>query len=230
MLFPMIFAVAAAVPRVSMEDARPDLAGILTQYPLRKGARWTFEGEAEWSVPGGRRSGRVRNVMEVLDVVRKGDSFAAIVRGFPLELAWYRPGMKPGLTVLIGRNGRIYERDAPSLRAAQSEAQARLEDAAPPEEDPILDLPLRERKAWGREAKRGDGLYCWVVEDGPAKRFSAPGVARGAVFQAWSASFRTNPDHLTVEFAPGVGITGFTYEHHGTVARTRLRLVAHSPN
>ncbi|NTV74562.1 MAG: hypothetical protein HGA66_10185 [Holophaga sp.] len=72
-------------------------------------------------------------------------------------------------------------------------------------------------------------MYAWVVEGSEPRPFSAPGVARGAAFPAFTASFSTNPDQRTLEFAPGIGITGFAYEHHGAVARTRVRLVAHRP-
>jgi len=34
---------------------------------------------------------------------------------------------------------------------------------------------------------------------------------------------------MSLEFTPGVGITAFTYEHHGTVARTLVKLVAFNP-
>lgn len=231
MLFPILFAALAAVPRVGPEAARPELAAVLEQYPLKKGAKWVFEGEAEWTRPRGRgvRAGRVRDVMEVLETLRQGEGCAAIVRGFPLDMAWYHPGRRAGLSVLLCRGGRIYERTSPSLAAARAEARSLLADPEPPEEDPFLDLPLRERKAWGREAGRGDAKYCWVVEDPAPRRFSAPGIARGAAFQAWGATFRTNPDQVSFEFAPGLGITAFAYEHHGTVARTRLRLVAYRP-
>jgi hypothetical protein len=34
------------------------------------------------------------------------------------------------------------------------------------------------------------------------------------------------PDHATVEWWPGIGVTGYVYQHHGTVAETDVRLVA----
>jgi hypothetical protein len=227
----MLFGALAVAPRMIPDMARPDLAAVLDAFPLRKGARWVFEGEAEWTAPRGRgvRSGRVRDVMEVLEVRRSGGACAAIVRGFPLDMAWYRPGRRPGLSVLLCRDGRIFERTTPSLEAARTQARVLLGSPEPPEEDPFLDLPLREHKAWGRDQGRPDARYCWVVDDPAPRRFAAPGVAGGAAFPAWCASFRTNPDQVAFEFAPGLGITAFSYEHHGAVARTRLRLVSHRP-
>jgi len=173
----------------------------------------------------------VRDVMEVVQVLSAGDAFAAIVKGFPLDLAWYQPPLKPRVSILLGRNGRIYQHTSRGLKPALAQAKLLLADSKgpAPEEVPFLDLPLQAGKLWGPDLGRGDAMYRWVVESREARTFSAPGVARGASFPVFTATFRTNPDHLTLDFAPGVGITAFTYEHHGTVARTRLRLVSYKP-
>jgi len=39
-------------------------------------------------------------------------------------------------------------------------------------------------------------------------------------------AYRSNPDHTFIEFAPSIGITGYVYGHHGTVASADVTLVA----
>jgi hypothetical protein len=133
--------------------------------------------------------------------------------------------------VLVCKNGKFYQRASQAPGPALALAKGLLADPAWPsrEEDPFLDLPLQDAKAWGHAPQRDDGLYRWTVEARTARAFpGAPGGGRTA-FPVFSASFTTRPDHLEVEFAPGVGITGFTYEHHGAVARTQVRLVSMRP-
>jgi hypothetical protein len=42
---------------------------------------------------------------------------------------------------------------------------------------------------------------------------------------AFSIAYRSLPDHQTLVFVRGLGIVEYTYDHHGTVASARARLV-----
>lgn len=226
MVFPILIASLLAAAAPDPTGTRLDAAAVLEQFPLRKGARWVFEGEASW--PGRKagqvRTGKVRDVMEVLQVVPGKDAFAAVVRGFPMDLAWYQPGTRPRISVLVCKGGRFYQRPSQGLKPALALARELLADGSwpPPEEDPFLDLPLADAKTWGHAPRRGDGLYRWVVDAKAPRSFPGAGGGPRPVF---TASFTTNPDEVVLEFSPGVGITAFTYEHHGALARTRVRLV-----
>jgi len=33
------------------------------------------------------------------------------------------------------------------------------------------------------------------------------------------------PDHTIIDFVPGIGITGYSYIHHGTVSEVKVKLV-----
>jgi hypothetical protein len=210
-----------------------DTAAVLLQFPLNKGATWTYEGEAAWTTVNTQkvRSGRVRNVMEVLEFIPGDSGFAVVVRGFPMDLAWYEPGKGNSISVLVCKRGRLYQESSRSRKGASAKARQLLADRSYPTPDlePFLDLPLRAGKVWGRAQGRDDSMYGWVVDGTEPQPFSAPGVARGTAFPAYTATFRTNPDQRTLEFAPGIGLTAFAYEHHGAVARTRVRLVTYRP-
>lgn len=233
MLFSMLLATLLHRPPLADEGPTLDTAAVLQQFPLNKGASWTYAGEAEWTVPDTHkvRTGRVRTVMEVLQFIPGETGFAAVVRGFPMDLAWYEPGHGNSISVLICKRGRLYQESSRSPKGAAAKARQLLADRAYPPQgaEPFLDLPLRPGKSWAHAPGRDDSMYSWVVEGSEPRPFSAPGVARGASFPAFTASFTTNPDVRTLEFAPGIGITGFAYEHHGAVARTRVRLVAFRP-
>lgn len=206
----------------------PAPVALLEQFPLRKGARWTYAGEARWSSPGRPvRSGPVRAVMEVLEVFHGGDAVAAVVRGFPMDLAGYRPGTGPGVSILVGRAGRFHQHTSRGLRPALAQARELLQ-ATGDSSQPFLELPMAPGRSWGGDPAREDSLYRWVVDKEP-HRFRAPGVAGGAPWQAWTASFHSLPEDLELEFAPGLGITGFSYDHHGSVGSVKVRLVAYRP-
>jgi len=233
MLFPMLLAILLNRPPVATEGPSLDTAAVLQQFPLNKGATWTYEGEAEWTTVMTQkvRSGRVRNVMEVLQFIPGETGFAAVVRGFPMDLAWYEPGKGKSISVIICKKGRLYQESSRSAKGAAVKARQLLADHAYPAPggEPFLELPLRPGKVWGKAPGRDDSRYAWVVDGTEPQPFSAPGVARGATFPAFTATFTTNPDQRTLGFAPGIGLTAFAYEHHGAVARTRVRLVAFRP-
>jgi hypothetical protein len=37
--------------------------------------------------------------------------------------------------------------------------------------------------------------------------------------------YRTNPDHVIVDFVPKLGVVRYVYEHHGTVSSVDVKLV-----
>ena len=74
--------------------------------------------------------------------------------------------------------------------------------------------------------ERADGMYVWVVEDrSPADLTAVRGAKKGKSATRYRLTLRTNPDHTFIDFVPGIGITHYTYGHHGTPAYTDLRLV-----
>lgn len=42
--------------------------------------------------------------------------------------------------------------------------------------------------------------------------------------KGWELVYRSAPDHAIVRIVPGVGITSYVYEHHGTVASVDVHL------
>jgi hypothetical protein len=84
----------------------------------------------------------------------------------------------------------------------------------------ILKFPVHVGDCVGGDAERTDRSYCWSVEREITEK-------RG---RGWEIINRTRPDHVILRFVPGVGITRYVFEHHGTVASADARLVAISPD
>ncbi len=87
-------------------------------------------------------------------------------------------------------------------------------------------LPLAVNARWGRHVEREGGWYCWRVETKRKQALRIEGYAAHHRSLVYTLACRTNPDHQLVDIAPGLGITRYVYQHHGTVASADVRLVA----
>ena len=189
--------------------------------PLEQGRQWHYAGQVVWTEAntGTVRTQQVQWVTEVVESCSGAVAQAAVVRGLPDELAWYEPERRPGCSVLLSAENRVYRMRATNEQEALTLAR-RLADepaALPDGSELFLDLPLAVGRQWGAETTRADGWYGWQVEE-PA-RTNAAGAAQ------FNLAYRTMPDHQVVELVPGVGITRYRYAHHGTPAAADVRLV-----
>lgn len=75
---------------------------------------------------------------------------------------------------------------------------------------------------------RNDTWYGWVVERVVPAQAPVPGMP-DAPRPGYLMTYHTLPDEETVILVPGVGITAFTYLHHGTVAEAHLHLIGYRP-
>ncbi|HWA58266.1 MAG TPA: hypothetical protein VG692_13485 [Gemmatimonadales bacterium] len=200
-------------------------AAILTppcrDLPLRPGTRWSYDARVAWSVPGSDSIGRgtISWTTEVVSSRSRDTLLAAVVRGWPTELAWWAPGQAPKLSVVFCRANRVFHLE-PYLGTAASLADSLLAGSRmPSQDDLILDLPLHVDQLFGREAsERADFFYAWYVDSVTP----APGVAPGD--STYYLTYRTMPDHQLVGFVPKVGVVSYTYGHHGTVAEADAHL------
>jgi hypothetical protein len=85
---------------------------------MDQGARWIYEGQVQWTVPGAAKvkTARIQWVTEVVEVFNGPQVQAAIVRGFPDELAWYEPGQSPRFSVLLSLSNQLYRIRLDGLR------------------------------------------------------------------------------------------------------------------
>jgi hypothetical protein len=214
-------------------------APVSSPIPLEKGCRWTYAGEIEMTVSkpavvAFREQVCVTNInwtMEVIDCVQHANAEAAVVCGYPDELAWYQTGQNPAYSVLLTFSNRVFrikahdEKQAKFILheaiAAPDKISARTDDI-----DEIFALPLAEDKRWGGDIERKDGWYCWHVEGKTSTKLQIKGYSDDRAITVYTVAYRTNPDHEILDVAPGLGITRYAYEHHGTVASANVHLVS----
>lgn len=202
-------------------------------FPLSKGTTWVYEGTCKWTRSG---SGEVAEkpvtwTMQVMETLTRCQVTAAVVKGYPLDLAHFENGKVPGdyLIVRVGP-GKYYllrqNRAEEALRRLRDERD--LLHGLVRDEEIILDIPLVRGKIYGEteQITRQDQSYSWIVEDArPAKLRGIKGIASAGRKVEYEITLRTRPDHQIVDFVPGIGITRYVYGHHGTVSQTDVRLV-----
>jgi len=200
--------------------------------PLEKGLRWIYAGTIEWTPPGrdgGALTTNIEWVSEVLDVKESATARAAVVSGFPDELAGYEPGQAPGFSVLLSVSNRVYKVRADTFsKASRLEAELTRHPTGPllSAENEWLSLPLALNQCWGGDTSRPDHWYCWNVESESSTIPHIPGFPAERPVPVWTIAFRTNPDHQIFELAEGLGVTRYIFAHHGTVASAEVRLIA----
>ena len=222
-LLSLPFALGAASQTKPPETMEP--------FPMSVGTSWTYRGIVRWSLSTGKVSEtKVEWKTDILRIIRHGEYTGAVIRGFPGDLDWSysHPNPTDSLLVRFGQE-KFYliseERFGSSLQMLENPIESLeglLNDG-----DIFLQLPLAQGKKYcnAENMARTDGRYCWIVES--SESIDLADLSGGAI-KGRGTRFRiryvTNPDDLTYEFVPGVGITLYEYHHHGTVADTELQL------
>ncbi len=197
-------------------------------FPLATGTQWVYEGTVKWTEVGGPvKTKRLRWITTVVSVQSNQNACVALVRGFPDQLAWYDETNEPALSVFVVRSNRVYQicscaETEPRTLAASLTADPQ---ALPEQAEALLDLPLLPNKSYGGDTDREDHWYCWHVTGQERRRLKIRGADPNHARQVFSVAYRTCPDHQIMEWADGVGLLRYTYEHHGTVASADVRLV-----
>jgi len=198
--------------------------------PLEKGMRWAYEGKVEWTVMDSSKvlSTNIHWVMDVVDVMERGAVRASVVRGLPDELAWYEPNQMPGFAVIVCVTNHMYRISADSEQDGENLARRLTSEPykLPPSAEEWLVFPLAKGMRWGGDTDREDNNYCWYVQGKKLESVRVEGYPARHPADVWTITYRTNPDHQTMDIEAGLGITRYVYAHHGTVASADVRLVS----
>jgi hypothetical protein len=205
------------------------LARPCAPIPLATGATWVYTAKVAWSGIGTDTAGtRIFSwTTRVVSTAAGPGAVAAVVRGWPSELAWWTPGQRPGLSVVYCTRDAVYRLTTPDSSQVSALADSLIAGTRVPSQDEILiQLPLRVGQLFGRDSlERTDTFYAWLAERAdatpPALRRSSPEVSD----TLYQLVYRTLPDHQIVVLAPGLGVTRYIYSHHGTVAEADARLI-----
>ena len=203
-------------------------------FPFVKGTAWTYAGTLRWTVMNSNhvRTSRVRWTSEVVDAFDHGQIAGALLRGGVWDTAWWSPGQQPGSYLVLRAGARYYLvcYDAHMARETfrSLKASRRTTLPASAQNDPWFSVPLNAGQVdrAPNYGGRDDTWYSWVVERVVPAQAPVPGVPH-APHPGYLMMYRTLPDEETVTLVPGIGITAFTYLHHGTVAEAHLHLIAY---
>ena len=221
---------AALFPAVPALADKP----LVDAFPLNEGTVWVYEGLIKWTPPD---SADVMEEiltweMEIIETIQRQQVFAALVKGHPLELAWYEEEKtKPGEHLIVRVGGDRYYRLSGD-RAKHTWERLRDEDDTladlVKDHELFLDLPLVPDKIFGEsfQLTRQDWMYFWVVQDEEQVTLTGvKGLSSTDEMTQYELTLRTMSDHQIVSLVPGVGFTHYVYGHHGTVAEMDLALV-----
>jgi hypothetical protein len=203
-------------------------------FPLNPGTSWLYEGTVRLTTAGSdsATTATVEWRMEVRRLIQHGNVRAAIISGFLSELDWSDGRRQPQDSLLVESADRFYR-----ITGDLAEPIRRLEQPSDDlagllqDDNVILQWPLKPHMKFcaAEGMARPDNRYCWVVAE---TRASSPlrikGVPRGKHTE-FVLQYQTNPDDTEFSFVPDVGITSYSYHHHGTVADTELKLVEFRP-
>ena len=212
------------LPHEPLQPAEP--------WPLARGMRWIYAGTAIHSaVPSAVVTNAVRLTCEVLDAHLQRGFLVATLRGFPLAVSPWEAPQTNALEVLIRTPAGAFH----AMEANQARhVLARLADAKDPLDDllevdtQILAWPLQPDQRWGDEAatQRLDAMNCWRVYGRRDEHLhDIPGIYKGWNLAVFQVAYRSLPEWVAFDFAPGIGLLGCDYVHHGAPGEIHLKLV-----
>jgi hypothetical protein len=201
-------------------------------FPMGKGTYWIYQGTARWTVINSNRvqSERLHWKMEIVDTIEASDLHAALIRGAPWDLGWYEPGRNRGDYAIISTARTTYLLHGSDARAVYrllkssgltNNVQQKLADNI------WFREPLRPngRYCAPDQEQRTDKSYCWVLDHVRKEDIRGiRGVENGS-YSTYVLTYRTMPEHEILNLVPGVGITRWEFQHHGTVAEASIHLI-----
>lgn len=182
--------------------------------PSTVGTTWHYKALVQWTgeTAKGVQTASLDWQMSIVAARRRGSTTVLVVKGFPADLCWYEPSIKPRLSVLTLRADGLWIDTDPG-----SQDMGSLMDAALAAENP------GGHYLSGRP-KVGDS-FRWPADMDQSpyrRRLEARVDFRG--HKGWQVVLSTGPDDETLAFVPGTGVTTFEYNHHGTPASVRAEL------
>ena len=202
-------------------------------FPLSEGTKWTYQGVVRWSHENSNdvSETQVTWTTEVEQVIRREHLTAAVIRGFPSDLNWSDGNPEPANTLLVALDrGEYYLLQNEEIRDSLKRLQNTSDSlhGFPDPDDGFLRSPLAKGKKFCDPdgMARDDDMYCWAVNSVESVSLTNVKGLAPKRYEVYEMGYRTNPDDITLQLLPGVGVIRYQYHHHGTVAETDVKLVA----
>lgn len=205
-------------------------------FPMEKGTTWIYQGNVKWTgIPDKIFDKNMTWKMEVLETLKRDHLQAAFIKGHPSDLAWYEEGLKPGEYLIIRVGGsKYYILGQPRANEAMKRLKS-MDDFLGnlvSEQDLFLEYPIKKGDVFGEAVQltRPDMFYYWFVESVQKIRPEGiKGLSHEKEVEKYTLTFQSVPDHQIIDFIPGVGISSFTYVHHGSISEAHMQLVEFNP-
>lgn len=216
----------------NIEESVVDIDELINTFPLLKGSYWTYQASVKWTKVGGEIVEKdLTWKMEVIDTAVYKNIIAVHLKGFPWELDWhYEDYPKRGdYTMLIVDAKKFYLLEGTEAFEQIKNKEDLTYDSS--EDNLWFDFPLILGKSYSHmnefAKQRDDHYYQWYVKsESPADLESIKGILPTTAAETeYEIEFYTLPAHRIINFVPGIGITGYTYVHHGTISEAYLKLV-----
>jgi hypothetical protein len=193
------------------------------------GTTWQYVAEVAWEEHGTVRHDRVPWQTTVVSSRHRDSLIAVVVRGWPGDLGWYKPGRTPGESVLFCSAERAYLLgvDADAGQRGTDLVDSLLRGLITVEDNAlIVQLPWRQGGCSGSsDSTRTDCLHVWSIDqigDTPRQLRALDPLAGASMA---TIVMRTHDEHEIVDLVPHLGVTRFVYAHHGTVASVSATLI-----
>lgn len=207
-----------------------------TAFPLSAGTTWVYQAVVRWNQEGtaGGQEKLMAWTMKVEKAIPRGKWIAAVIRGFPRDLDRSHGDSKPAESLILDEGGAKFYWIPPE---ATAKTLARVENASGTlanlvsDDEIFLQLPLTlgDKFCGITGMIRTDGFYCWVAEEPQVADLAGiKGVPAGE-YTAFPVQFLTSSEATSYDFVPGVGITRYSFQEHGTQSDTELRLEEFHP-
>lgn len=223
--------VVGAMLLATLSSTVAEEGGASAFFPFVKGRYWLYDGTVRFSKDGEAKGKDIKGwKSEVIDTVEGNDFKAALLKGAPMDLAWYEDGRERGdwLFILTAVGG--FHQYAPGDMALEIFNTIKTTGKLPKSFDDsriMFKIPMKVDDRFGdpEQTKLGP-RYCWVVS-GISKENPKPavkGISADGNHATYALTYRTSPDHTNIGFTTDLGILSYEYVHHGTPGDCDMRL------
>ena len=198
--------------------------------PFVTGTVWTYQALLHWTdTSDTRHRSEVRWTSSVIDAFDHGDVAGALLQGGVEDVfSWSRPPRPRRYEVLRVAARYYLLSDVSKSAFAAVKAAGRKALPADLDQHVWFDVPLMKGRVLRPRdmGRRDDTSYGWWIESVAPARLDVPGL-RDPARQAFRLTYNTLASDLHEAIVPGIGITAFTYVHHGTLAEAYVHLIGY---
>ena len=198
--------------------------------PFVTGTVWTYQALLKWTDPPNTlRRSDVRWTSTVIDAFDHGGVAGALLQGGVWDLAWWSRDARPGSYEVLRVGTRYYLlRDVSKTAFAAVKSAGRKALPADLDQHMWFDVPLTKDRVLRPPdmGPRDDTSYGWWIDSAEPARLDVSGL-RNRTRRTFRLAYVTLASEHYVTVVPGIGITAFTYVHHGTLAEAYAHLIAY---